>query len=110
MSIPPSGAGIFKASRSTDPMRIWKQRKEQVPALLFIVSMSPPGYPSARLRPRRTRFRFARQDHCSSTTSIRFNFRMPRNPSRVDAKRGDHFLQADFSGLIRTVEPGYLSR
>jgi len=27
-------------------MRIWKQRKEQVPALPFIVSMSPPGYPS----------------------------------------------------------------
>jgi hypothetical protein len=63
---------------STDPMRIWKQRKEQVPALLFIVSMSPPGYPSAWLRPRRARFRFARQDHCSSATSIRLNFRVPR--------------------------------
>jgi len=35
-------------------------------------------------------------------------FRVARNPSRIDAKRGDHFLQADFSGLIRTVEPGYL--
>src|SRR5713101_1438907 len=57
VSIPPFGAGIFKASGSTDPMRIWKQRKEQVPALLFIVSMSPPGYPSAWLRPRRARFR-----------------------------------------------------
>jgi hypothetical protein len=43
VSIPPIGAGIFKASASTDPMRIWKQRKEQVPALLFIVSMSPLG-------------------------------------------------------------------
>ena len=32
----------------------------------FIVSMSPPGYPSAWLRPRSARFRFARQDHCSS--------------------------------------------
>jgi hypothetical protein len=50
-SIPPFGAGIFKASRSTDPLRIWKQRKEQVPALPFIFSMSPPGYPSAWLRP-----------------------------------------------------------
>jgi len=28
--------------------------------------MSPPGYPSAWLRPRSARFRFARQDHCSS--------------------------------------------
>ena len=52
LSIPPFGARIFKASRSTDPMRIWKQRKGQVPALPFIVSMSPPGYPSAWLRPR----------------------------------------------------------
>jgi predicted ester cyclase len=77
VSIPPFGAGIFKASRSTDPMRIWKQRKGQVPALPFIVSMSPPGYPSAWLRPRRARFRFARQDHCSFTTSIRLNFDGP---------------------------------
>jgi hypothetical protein len=80
VSIPPFGAGIFKASRSTDPMRIWKQRKEQIPALPFIVSMSPPGHPSAWLRPRRARFRFARQDHCSFTTSIRLNFRMGRKP------------------------------
>jgi hypothetical protein len=43
--------------------------------LPFIVSMSPPGYPSAWLRPRRARFRFARQDHCSSTTPCGFHFR-----------------------------------
>ena len=30
----------------------------------------------------------------------RNNFRLGRNPSRVDAKRGDHFLQADFPLLI----------
>ncbi len=30
-------------------------------------------------------------------------FRVPGNPSRVDAKRGGHFLQADFPGLIRTM-------
>src|SRR5271155_5467685 len=29
--------------------------------------------------------------------------------ARVDAKCGDHFLQADFPGLIRTVEVGYLT-
>ena len=78
VSIPPFGAGIFKASRSTDPLRIWKQRKEQVPALPFIVSMSPPGYPSAWLRLRRARFRFARQDDRNSATSIGPNFRMRR--------------------------------
>ena len=39
----------------------------------FIVSMSPPGYPSAWLRPRSARFRFARQNHCSCTTTCRFS-------------------------------------
>jgi len=33
---------------------------------------------AAWLRSRRARFRFARQDHCSSTTSIRLNFRFAR--------------------------------
>jgi len=65
-------------------MRIWKQRKEQVPALLFIVSMNPPGYPSAWLRPRRVRFGFARQDHCSSTTSCGLNSRIRRAPGTAD--------------------------
>ena len=55
-------------------MRFWKQRKKQVPALPFIVSMSPPGYPSAWLRPRSARFRFARQDHCSAAASCGLNF------------------------------------
>jgi hypothetical protein len=35
-----------------------KQRKNLVPALPIIVSMSPPGYPSAWLRPSRARFFF----------------------------------------------------
>jgi hypothetical protein len=43
------------------------------PALLNIGSMSPPGYPSAWLRPRSARFCFARQDHCSSATTCRFS-------------------------------------
>jgi hypothetical protein len=98
-SIPPCGAGIFKASGSTDPMRIWKQRKEQVPALLFIVSMSPPGYPSARLRPRRARFRFARQDHCSATTSIGLNFRMRRHPTSIGGQHHSIFRLSEL-GLV----------
>ena len=28
--------------------------------------------------------------------AVQSNFRVLRNPSRIDAKRGDHFLQADF--------------
>ena len=32
-------------------------------------------------------------------------FRAPRHPSRVDAKRGGHFLQADFTGLIPVPKP-----
>jgi len=62
-------------------MRIWKQRKEQVPALQFIASISPPGYPSAWLRPRRACFHFARQDHCSCTPSIGLNFGFARHPT-----------------------------
>jgi hypothetical protein len=46
---------------------------------IFKASIRPPGYPSAWLRPRRARFRFARPDHCSSTTSIRLNFRVARD-------------------------------
>jgi len=34
-------AKIFKPSRFTDPMRTWKQSKEQVPALPFIVLGKP---------------------------------------------------------------------
>ena len=47
--------------------------QERVLTPPFIVSMSPPGYPSAWLRPRSARFRFARQDHCSSATTCRFS-------------------------------------
>jgi hypothetical protein len=68
--------GNFKASRSTDPIRIWKQREELVPALPVIVSISPPRYPPAWERLRSSRFR---QDHFSSTRSIRLNFRMIRD-------------------------------
>ncbi len=32
-------------------------------------------------------------------------FRIPRNPPRTDAQRGDHFLQADFTGLIPPWKP-----
>lgn len=38
---------------------------------------------SAWLRPRGACFRFARQDHCSSTTSIRLNFRLARRPTII---------------------------
>jgi hypothetical protein len=36
-----------------------------------------------------------------------FNFQMARNPSIVDAKRGDHFLQADFSLPIACPDLDY---
>ena len=57
---------------SIDPM-MDEQREKLVPAPPIIVSMSPPGYPSAWLRPRSARFRFARQDHCSSATTCCFS-------------------------------------
>ncbi len=57
---------------SFDPMGVWAAQ-ERVLTPPFIVSMSPPGYPSAWLRPRSARFRFARQNHCSSATTCRFS-------------------------------------
>lgn len=30
-------------------------------------------------------------------------FRVARDPSRIDATRGDHFLQADFPALISSM-------
>jgi hypothetical protein len=33
------------------------------------------------------------------------NFRSARDPSRIDAKRGDHFPQADFTLLIAIRDP-----
>jgi hypothetical protein len=55
--------GVYRPMTSS---RQHAAREEEPPALLNIGSMSPPGYPSAWLRPRSARFRFARQDHCSS--------------------------------------------
>src|SRR5438270_10422572 len=57
---------------SFDPMGVWAAQ-ERVLTPPFIVSMSPPSYPSAWLRPRSARFRFARQNHCSSATTCRFS-------------------------------------
>ena len=51
-----------------------------LPAGIFKASIRPPYYPSAWLRPRSARFRFARQDHCSSAMPIRLNFRLARHP------------------------------
>ena len=41
-----------------------RARKDLLPRSLDIVSMSPPGYPSAWLHPCRARFRFPWQSHC----------------------------------------------
>ena len=55
-----------------DPMEVGR-RKNELSRPRFIVSMSPPGYPSAWLRPRIARLRFDLQNHCDSATSCRFS-------------------------------------
>jgi len=50
-----------------------------MPCAPCIVSMSPPDYPSAWLRPRSACLGFARHDHCSSTTTFGLNFRVARH-------------------------------
>jgi hypothetical protein len=71
VSIPPFGRGfsrhgVFRSDGG------WAAQ-ERALTRPFIVSMSPPGNPSAWLRPRSARFRFARQNHCNSATSCRFS-------------------------------------
>jgi len=91
-------AGIFKASGSTDPMWfLWKAQKRGLCAP-FIVSMSPPNYPSAWLLPSRASFRFARQHHCSSAAIPVFS--TPSLP--VTHPRSRH---AGFRRCLPTVSP-----
>jgi hypothetical protein len=72
VSIPPFGRGFSRHGGLSIRWRFWAAQ-ERVLTPPFIVSMSPPDYPSAWLRPRSARFRFARQDHCSSATTCRFS-------------------------------------
>ena len=95
-------AGIFKAWGSTDPMCFGARARKRFLALFCIVSMSPPGYPSAWLHPCRARFRCTRQDDCKlppghpSPTDFpdeAFSFSCGRPSARwstADSLRGDH--------------------
>jgi hypothetical protein len=81
VSIPPFGRGFSRHGGLSSDDFSWLSvcsARGLAPALLNIGSMSPPGYPSAWLRPRRARFCFARQDHCSSTQFGGLNFRFGR--------------------------------
>jgi hypothetical protein len=68
VSIPPFSGGDFQGIGSFDPMMGAKQRKNVVPALPIIVSMSPPRYPSAWLHPCRACLRFTWRSYCSSAS------------------------------------------
>jgi len=63
---------------SFDPMGVWAAQ-ERSPHAPFIVSMSPPGYPSAWLRPRSAHFRFARQIIVARNDLPFLNIRFARN-------------------------------
>ena len=69
-------------------------------ALEIKMGMRPPSYPSAWLHPRRARFRFARQDHCSFTMSIRLNFRMGPKPFRTAAVLVQREMERGRSPLV----------
>jgi hypothetical protein len=87
-------AGIFKASGSTNPMWFREERRGEASAPSFIGSMSPRSYPSSWLRPRRVRFRFARQNHCSAVAKsvrpaaepLRYNYSM--SLARMEIRAG----------------------
>src|SRR5882762_6354791 len=71
VNIPPFGRGFSRHGVFRSDGGWAAQERALTPP--FIVSMSPPGYPSAWLRPRSARFRFGRQNHCNSATSCRFS-------------------------------------
>ena len=66
-----------QVSHSTSLLLFVNKRRDSsclLVALPIIVSMSPPGYPSAWLHPCRARFRFTWQSHCSSVFLTLENF------------------------------------
>jgi hypothetical protein len=71
VSIPPFGRGFSRHGVFRSDGGWAAQERALTPP--FIVSMSPPGYPSAWVRPRSARFRFARHNRCNSATSCRFS-------------------------------------
>ena len=81
VSIPPFGRGFSRHGVFRSDGGWAAQERALTPP--FIVSMSPPGYPWAWLRPRSARFRFARQDHCSSVTTCRFSTSLARDSART---------------------------
>jgi hypothetical protein len=91
VSIPPFGRGFSRHGVYRSDGGWAAQERVLTPP--FIVSMSPPGYPSAWLRPRSARFRFARPDHCSSARPA-VSQHPSQNPDRPDPNReGNHRLQ-----------------
>ena len=69
-------------------------------------SMSPPGYPSGWLRLAASASISRGKIIVAPPRPSIPTSRIAGNPTRIDGKCGDHFLQA-VSGLIRTVESGY---
>ena len=65
VSVPPLRGGDFQGIGVYRSDMLWEERGRRTPAPQHIVSMSPPGYPSAWLHPCRASFRFAWQGHCS---------------------------------------------
>ena len=86
--------GVFRSDGG------WAAR-ERVLTPPFIGSMSPPGYPSAWLRPRSARFRFARQHHCSSAATCRFSISglpvIQEHFGGIDDCYGSTFVKSDLS-------------
>ena len=82
--------------------------QERVLTPPFIVSMSPPEYPSAWLRPRSARFRFARQDHCSSAACCDLTFRISRHPTTILIPRTParyNFYALDYRNSVGSLGP-----
>jgi hypothetical protein len=67
VSIPPFGRGFLRHEGLSIRCSLGRAREGNSRAPAIIVSMSPPGYPSAWLHPCRACFRFTWHDHCNSS-------------------------------------------
>src|SRR6202795_3095482 len=84
VSIPPFGRGFSRHGVFRSDGGWAAQERALAPP--FIVSMSPPGYPSAWLRPRSARFRFTWQNLCALRNELPFlNIRFARDSAGTQA-------------------------
>jgi len=100
VSIPPF-AGIFKASGSTDPMKLGAAQGGDPRAAVHRLD-EPTELSLSMVASPQCRFRFARQKYCSAAATSPANFRMPRSSGLIRRSK----LQSALSWRSNAGLPG----